>query len=71
MSVAALFGMKRSPGVLLVDEGVLRRLNVLVQRVAEREDFGVEMECLGGVTKWGELHPLALFGVFDDIFGFL
>jgi len=50
-SVAALFGMKRSPGVLLVDEGVLRRLNVLVQRVAEREDFGVEIGCLGGVTK--------------------
>jgi len=40
-SVAALFGMKRSPGVLLVDEGVFRRLNVLVQRVAERDDFGV------------------------------
>ena len=66
ISVAALFGMKRSPGVLLIDEGVLRRLNALMQGVAEWEDLGVEIDCLDGVVKQ-ELRPLD-FGVCDDIF---
>lgn len=66
ISVAALFGMKRSPGVLLIDEGVLRRLNALMQGVAEWEALGVEIDCLDGVVKQ-ELRPLD-FGVCDDIF---
>lgn len=44
--------MKRSPGVLLAEEGVLMRLNTFAG-VADREPLGVVViVVLGGVVKW-------------------
>ena len=66
MFVAARLGMKRSPGVLRTDEGVLMHL---LEGVANLESFrpllGVERQGrVGVVHAEGHLG----FGVFSDIF---